>query len=329
MPKAHNPRHGSMQYWPRKRARRQYARVKAWPTSKEAIPLGFAGYKAGMTHILITDNRKTSRTKGDSISYPVTVVECPPIKIASVLFYKNQPQIVLKKEIMFKADKELERKIKLPANINPDLDQMKPEEYDDIRIKVYTQPKLTGIGKKKPELFEICLGGNKEDKLKYVKEHIGKEIIVSDIFKPGQLLDFHAVTIGKGLQGPVKRFGVSIRHHKSEKVKRGPGSLGGWKAQGHTMYRVAHAGQTGYHTRTEYNKKLLKVSDKPEEINPKGGFLRYGNVKNYFILVKGSLNGPKKRLVRFNFAIRPKKKHEGEAPSIEFISTASKQGNRY
>jgi large subunit ribosomal protein L3 len=83
------PRHGSMQFWPRKLAERPYNRVRSWPQRKEPGLLGFSGYKAGMTHAIITDNRKASTTKGQQLAIPVTVVECPPIKIASVRFYKN------------------------------------------------------------------------------------------------------------------------------------------------------------------------------------------------------------------------------------------------
>ncbi|RUA19603.1 MAG: 50S ribosomal protein L3, partial [Flavobacteriia bacterium] len=74
----------------------------------------------------------------------------------------------------------------------------------------------------------------------------------------------------KGFQGPVKRHGVSLRSHKSEKTIRGPGNLGAWT--GNRSWTVAHAGQTGYHLRTEWNKWVLKIGDNPEEVNRKGGF---------------------------------------------------------
>src|SRR3989344_954150 len=100
-----------------------------------------------------------------------------------------------------------------------------------LTVVVYTQPKLTGIGKKRPEIFEIALGGSIKDKFEYAKQNIGKEIKITDIFKEGELVDIHGVSKGKGTQGPVKRFGISIRSHKAEKTKRGPGSLGGWRGQ--------------------------------------------------------------------------------------------------
>ena len=84
MPKPRAPRRGSLQYWPRKRSKRVFARVRTWNNVKEVKPLGFAGYKVGMTHLLINDNRKTSTTKGIDISCPATIVECPPLKILSL-----------------------------------------------------------------------------------------------------------------------------------------------------------------------------------------------------------------------------------------------------
>ena len=106
---------------------------------------------------------------------------------------------------------------------------------------------------------------------------------------------------------------------ESEKTIRGPGSLGGWSGQGKVMYRVAHAGQMGYHTRTEYNKQIIKVGTNPEEINPKGGFVSYGLVRSQFILIKGSVSGARKRMIKLIKALRPKDKLFKEAPAIVTI----------
>ena len=315
MPRTRKPRAGSMQFWPRVRAKK--LRVRAW--SRDKGVLGFAGYKAGMTHVLAIDNRKHSLSKGEEIFIPITIINCPPLKAASLIFYKKSK--IISQVSAENLDKELKRKARIKSNKK--IEDVK--DYDNIRILAYTQPKLIGI-KKKPDLFEIALGGNKEEQLELAKNLLGKEIKINDVFKEGQQIDIHAITTGKGVQGPVKRFGISLRSHKSEKTKRGPGSLGGWKAQGKFMYRVAHAGKMGYHLRTEYNKWIIKINDKPEEINPKGGFIRYGLVSNQYVLVKGSVAGPAKRLIRFNHAIRKSKKIPAEPPTIEYTSLASKQG---
>lgn len=319
MPEIRFPRRGTLQYWPRKRAKRIYARVRTWSKAKEAKLLGFAGYKVGMTHLIINDNKKTSPTKGMDIFCPATIIECPPLKTISIKFYKNtQNGAKLASEIIAdNFDKNIGRKIILPKKKER---KNIPSDFDYIRMLMHTIPSLTSIGKKKPEIFEIAIGGSKEEQLKYAQEKLGKEINVADVFKEGQQVDVHGVSKGKGVQGPVKRFGVSLKHHKSEKGVRRVGSLGGWKAQGHIMWRVAKAGKMGYHTRTEHNKWLLKIGNNPNEINKKGGFENYGGIKNPYLIVKGSVIGPKKRIVRLNDALIPNKITPNEAPTIQYTN---------
>lgn len=322
MPRTRQPRAGSMQFWPRVRARHSYARIRNWQPSKEIKLLGFAGYKAGMSHLLINDNQTHSLTKGTDIFCPITIVECPPLKTASIRFYKNTKNGIRLVGEMFadSLDKELNRKITAPKKKGTEI-----ADFDFIRLMCYTQPKMTGIGKSKPEIFDAAIGGTKEQQLAYAKEKLGKEISVNEVFKEGQHLDAHSLTKAKGFQGPVRRFGVQLRHHKSEKSRRNPGSLGPWKAQGHVMWRTAHAGKMGYHLRTEYNKWVVKIGNKIDEINVKGGYVNYGNIKNPYILVKGSIAGAQKRLIRFTEPVRPKKSAHG-TPQISYTSTESKQG---
>jgi len=325
MGKTHKPRAGSMQIWPRKRAKRAYARVRNYIPSKDNKLLGFAGYKAGMTHIIATENRKTSPNKGQDIAIPVTIIECPPLRIAGVRTYAETYQgLAVKDTFMAKYDKELSRRLPLQKKEHS-LEKINLSEITQLRALIETTPSNTGIGKKKPELFEMAIGGTKEQQLAFLKEKFGKEVSVQDALVEGQQVDVFAVTKGKGFQGPVKRFGVEIRQHKAEKTKRGPASLGGWFADGHIMYRVAHAGQMGYHQRAEYNKQVLKIGANPQEVNPLGGLVRYGVVKNSFILIRGSVAGPKKRLIRFEPSRRSNRKIDAQAPQIQMISTISQQ----
>jgi len=314
MPKTKSPRKGSLQYWPRKRAKRIYARVRTWPQSKNSALQGFLGYKAGMTHVIITG--KVGKNTQD-ISLPVTVIECPPIKIIGAKFYKNTSYgpISVSQILTQKLDKELKRKITLPKKQAKSIEDIK--EFDEVRAIIQTQPKLTGIGKKKPEILEVPVDGSKEEKLNYIKENLGKEIQIKDIFSEGQQLDIHSITKGKGLCGPVKRFGIGLKSHKSEKGRRRPGNLGPWT--GAKMWRVAQAGQLGFQQRTEHNKWLIKISDKPDEINPKSGFQNYGAVKNTFILLKGSLPAPKKRTIILTNPLKPNRRIKG-VPLINYIS---------
>ena len=89
MPRTRMPRSGSMQFWPRKKAKRQHARVRFWNNNNQQKLLGFAGYKVGMVHVVHTDNRKATLTKNQEISTPATLIECPPIKVIGILYYAH------------------------------------------------------------------------------------------------------------------------------------------------------------------------------------------------------------------------------------------------
>jgi large subunit ribosomal protein L3 len=317
MGKPHHPRRGSMQFWPRKRSRHSLVRVRSWAEEKQAKPLGFICFKAGMTHLLVNDNRPKSLTKGEDVSMPVTILECPPLNVFGISFYKKSLMGVRKfTSILAKnINKDLSKNIQLPKKQSKSIEDVK--EFDDLRLLVHTNPKQTSTGVKKAKLLEIALGGSNEEKLNYAKENLGKELKIEDVFNEGNQVDVHGVTKGKGFQGTVKRFGVPIRQHKSEKVKRGIGNLGAWTPK-RVDFRVPQSGKMGYHLRTDYNKQIIKISDKVEEVNPKKGIHNYGLVKKNYILIKGSIVGPKKRALLIIKSIRPNKKITKDAPEVSY-----------
>jgi len=180
--------------------------------------------------------------------------------------------------------------------------------------------------KKKPELTELAIGGDVKAQWAYAKGVMGKELNVTDIFKEWELIDAIAVTKGKGFQGPVKRWGVKIqnRKHKRGGHTRHVGAIG-TRGRHNLSYLVPMAGRMGYANRVDVNKLIIKISEKGEEINPKGGFVNYGLVKGTYVLIKGSVPGPKKRAIAIRKAIRPQKKSHTYA--VEKVSTASQQGS--
>ncbi len=326
MPRTRSPRKGTMQFWPRKRARRSHTRIRSWPESKDVKMLGFAGYKVGMTSLTIIDNKPTSMTKGAEIVVPATVIECPPFNVGGINFYKQDPYgLHLSSSFMAsQPDKELVRVLPLPKKQTKSIDSFSLDNIFDVRLLVYTQPKDTNQGKKKPEFFEFGIGGSSvKDKFDYAKSVLGKEIKVTDVLSAGNQVDVHSVTKGKGVRGPVQRFGIAIRHHKAEKTKRGPGSLGPW--HGRKMWNVAFAGKTGYNSRTEFNKLIISINNDASKIQPKGDFLRYGKVKNDYVLLKGSIPGSIHRLIKMTKAWRPNKNFPSQTPTITNISLASRQ----
>jgi len=293
MGKASRPRRGSLQYWPRKRAEKILPSVN-WNGITQANSdkklLGFIGYKVGMKSLFVKDNTNESMTKGKRITIPITILECPPLKILSVRFYKNKK--VASEILSNDLDKTLIRKIKFPKKTSKKLEDF--SDFDDVRIIAYSLVKNTTV-KKKPDVVEIALSGTKEEKVAWIKEHLNKEIKISEVFEAGGLTDIRGVTKGKGIQGPVKRFGITLRSHKAEKGQRKTGSLGPWHPA-RVTFRVPMAGQLGMFTRTTYNNSILEIGSISEKnINPKEGFKKYGNIKTDYIILRGSIQGPSKR----------------------------------
>ncbi len=165
-------------------------------------------------------------------------------------------------------------------------------------------------------MIELAISGSSDDKMNWIKEHVGKDISVTEVFNEG-LVDIHAVTKGFGTGGPVKRFGIALKVSKSEKGQRRPGSLAPWHPA-RVTFRAPQAGQTGYHTRVAYNSLVLQ-SKKLEEkdINSESGFHQYGKINNDYLILKGSVPGPKKREIVLTIAGRPSK--SAQKKSFEVI----------
>nr|AJS11590.1 50S ribosomal protein L3P [uncultured archaeon] len=295
------PRKGSLQFWPRKRARKFLPRVN-WSSVSDTHPKnlkGFICYKVGMASAYVKDSTQDSMTKGKKIIIPVTILECPPMKILSVRFYGAGVPVT---EILAEnIDKELRSKIRLPKKKHK-IDEVK-NDYDDLKIICYSQVKKTGL-KRTPDLSEIGLSGSVEEKLKFAKENLGKEINVSSVFEKKQLVDVHGLTKGHGFSGPVKRFGITLKSHKSEKGRRRPGSLGPWHPA-RVTYMTPMAGQLGMFTRVSYNSNIVDLGKAEGKFK---NIKNYGNIDTDYMLVRGSVQGPAKRQLLVTAPLRETKK---------------------
>lgn len=331
--KRNRPRRGSLAFSPRKRAKRPVPKIRAWPKDEKVRLQAFPVYKAGTTHALLKENNPKSPNADQDIFTPVTVLEAPDITVAGIRVYEKTTKGLktLTEVWASELDKELNRKITAPKKEErktvEELDKL-VDKIEEVRVIVHTNPKNTCLPKKKPEIIEIRIGGdNVSEKLNYAKEILGKTLSINDVFTEGEFVDTLAITKGKGFQGPVKRWGIKIQFgkHQRKGVGRHTGSIGPWTPK-RVMWTVPLAGQMGYHQRTEYNKRILKLGSNGEEITPKGGFLNYGVIKNNYVVVKGTVQGPAKRLVVLRGAVRPTEDRFG-LPEITYISTESKQGN--
>ena len=314
MVKDSKPREGSRAFWPRKRAKRIYPTIKTYPQINKTVPLAFAGYKAGMVHVIELRKRKVLKKEVEEEYFvPATVIEVPPLKVIGIRVYekttsgyKSLLDIYAKDEDV---PKNIGRKISnFKSNYEEAIKKLEKvkEKVAKVRLIVCTQPWLAGIKKKRPEVFEVEVGGEANKALEYALSVLGKEIKASEIFKEGQFVDVIAVTKGKGTAGPVKRFGVKEQRHKATQRIRHVGSLGAQGVGRVLPNYVPRAGQLGFQRRTELNKRILMIGngEKLNLINPKGGFSHYGLVRSEFLLIKGNVPGPKKRLVMLRYAIR-------------------------
>merc|ERR1711939_844170 len=116
--------------------------------------------------------------------------------------------------------------------------------------------------------------------------------------------------------------------------------IGAWHPS-HVQWTVARAGQDGYHHRTSTNHKVYRIGKGDDEgnaatefdvskkqITPMGGFVRYGEVKNDFVILKGSVPGVKKRVMtlRKSMFVHTSRKAL-EKVDLKWIDTSSKFGH--
>ncbi len=316
---------GSLEYWPHRRAKRQMPRVRSSPISTEKEMLGFVGFKAGMTHIMMIDDTE-GPAKGTEVARAVTVLEIPKVHIYGIRFYANGYSSY-KHVIGEVFDTGLAAKVGIKATKNNDVSKFKSKasEICNVTALAFLDANTLNFGSKRVMRFEIPVGGkNSADKIDHVAGLLGKEVKINEFIKPGDYIDITSISKGKGWAGAIKRFGVARLYRKSTGKIRHVGVLGAWHPA-KVLFSVPHSGHLGYNYRTEINKRVLKIGTAADvdSINVKGGFLNYGVVKNDYILVDGSIPGTAKRLVRLRKSIRntwPVKQ-----PQLNYVSTASKQ----
>lgn len=322
------PRRGSMAFYPRVRARSLESRIRSWadPKLEKSSLLGFAGYKVTNLNVLSVDDREKTPNFGKNIMNSSTLIATPPLKIIGVRGYT---ETTYGRNAVFDAfakdsDKFLSKKAPFKfkegklEEINSHVDKIR-----HVVAVVSSYPSSASLSQKKPFVWEIPIGGkDTKSKIDYVVNNFGKQVNIKDVFEAGQFIDISAITRGKGVEGPITRFGVKRKQHKSRKSVRALGTLGPISPAVVT-YTVPRQGQRGFHQRTEYNKRILIISNSDKDtdfkINPKGGFEHYGLVKNDYIIVKGSVAGVPKRLIKMRFPIRASSKKVIEPKVLEVL----------
>ncbi len=323
----HNaPRRGSLAYLPRARAKSIESRIRTWPDidAKEPRLLAFAGFKVANIHLISIDDRERTPNFGKPLMSRATVISTPSIRIIGIRAYRKDVYglhsffDIYAKEL----PKELERKVKIKhseKDIVVDDDTL--GKVGEFRAIAAVIPRDAGLEQKKPFVFEVGVGGGDiKSQFKYLNSILGKSIRISEVFKVGEYIDVSAITKGKGFEGPVTRWGIKRKQHKSRKSVRAVGTLGPISPAS-VMYTVPRAGQMGFHQRLEYNKRILAIFNTNEkDITPKGGFMHFGVLRGDYIIVRGSIPGAIKRLVKIRYAIRPKVKKIVEPKIVEIVA---------
>ena len=294
------------------RAKSIESRLRNWPQVEEGSKLsGFAGFKAGMIHVLTIDDREKTPNFGKHFVNPSTVVVTPPVKIIGIRAYSEDEY---GKHAVFDVySKDLPKYLprKFTANSNEEKlanSESKIDRAVSVVAIVAVSPRDANLSQKKPFVFEIAVTGRDvKSRYDYLKSMLGKEVRVSDVFQLGQNIDISAITRGKGVEGPITRFGVKRKQHKSRKSVRAVGTLGPI-SPAVVMYTVPRQGQRGFHQRTEYNKRILMMSNieknAGDSVNPSGGFKHFGLVRGDYIVLKGTIAGVPKRLVKMRQPMR-------------------------
>jgi large subunit ribosomal protein L3 len=289
------------------------ARIRAWPSrsaSEEPKILAHCGFKAGCVQIVSIDDREKVPNAGKQLVSLGTVLVTPPVLVLGVRGYSKDYDglhaefDVYAEDIPKYISKEMTFKNKEGAL---ETAEKRLKKIKEIFAIVAVSPRAAGLEMKKPYIFEAMVsGGDIQKQFEHVKESLGKEIKIDQIFETGATVDVAAITKGHGWQGTMRRFGVKKKQHKSRKTVREVGSLGPISPQS-VMYTVPRSGQTGFHQRVEYDKRIMVMGNADNDklkINPDGGYKHFGLVKGDFIILKGSVPGTYRRLIKMRSQIR-------------------------
>lgn len=145
----------------------------------------------------------------------------------------------------------------------------------------------------------------------------------------------------------TSRYGTRKLPRKTHKGLRKVACIGPWHPA-RVSTSVPRAGQLGYFHRTEVNKKIYRIGQgihtkdgkvvknnasteydvTDKSITPLGGFPHYGEVNCDFLMVRGCVVGPKKRVLTLRKSLLVQTRRRAtEKITLKFIDTSSKFGH--
>lgn len=366
--KFEKPRKGHLGFLPKRRTRHHRGRIRSFPKddqSKKPHLTAFAGFKAGMTHVVREVERVGSLMHKKEVVEAVTIIETPPLRVVGIVgyietvkglrtlttawasnlgnefkrrFYKN----------WFRSKKKsftkYAEKVSSQQNLSTQLLNRIKKYCQVVRLIVHTQSNLLNNTTKKAHVFEIQInGGNVDQKVDFGHALFEKEVSIDTVFTNGEHCDVIGVTKGHGHSGVIKRFGVKKLPRKTHRGLRRVGCIGSWHPSG-VQWTIARAGNYGYHHRTETNKRIYRVGQgevrgiennattdfdlTKKNITPLGGFPHYGEVKNDYVMIRGCCVGTKKRPLILRKTLHARTSRQQNEPiNLKFIDTSSKLGH--
>jgi large subunit ribosomal protein L3e len=232
-------------------------------------------------------------------------------------------------------------------DVQTELNRMK-KYCQVIRVLAHTQIRKVGLRQKKAHLMEVQVnGGTIAEKVDWGYGLFERKVSVDTVFSQNDMIDVIGVTKGKGYEGVITRWGTATLPRKTHRGLRKVACIGAWHPA-RVRFTVARAGQNGYHHRTEMNKKIYRIGAAavPEEgkpvnfnastahdltqknITPLGGFPHYGVVDEDYVMLKGCVMGPKKRVITLRKSLVPQwSRNALESIQLKFIDTSSKFGH--
>jgi len=315
-----------------------------------------------MTHILREVDKPGSKAHKKEVVEAVTIVETPPMIVVGVVGYVETASGMralttvwaqhLNEEVKrrfyknwYKSKKKAFTKYVKKYNdgqkeINAELERIK-QYCQCVRVIAHTQVLKLKLGMKKAHLMEIQVnGGDIAAKVDFAVNLFEKPVPVDAVFSKDEMIDVIGVTKGHGYEGVTTRWGVTRLPRKTHRGLRKVACIGAWHPA-KVQYSVARAGQNGFHHRTEMNKKIFKIGKAGAEnlggtehdltekgINPVGGFVHYGLVREDFLILKGNVVGPKKRVITLRKSLFEQTQRDAvEEVTLKFIDTSSKFGH--
>jgi large subunit ribosomal protein L3 len=288
-----------------------------------------------MVQVVTLDDREKTPNFGKPMFNPATVLSAPTLTVYGFRAYgrvnaidfalidvyaNNVPENVRERLSYSKEGKDAQTSTEVALkNAEEILGRVK-----NFAVIVGVTPSDTGLSNGIPQIQEVLItGGNPKSQFEYLKGVLGKTVSATEYFKPGAYFDSIAITKGKGFEGVITRFGVKRKQHKSRKTVREVGVISPWHPAT-VMYTVPRAGQMGFHQRIDKNKRVLAVSNAQQNpITPSGGFPHFGEVRGDYLIVRGSVPGPIKRLVDLRLPLYPRRQ-KLQSPKIVEVNISGK-----